>query len=596
VNPSPSPRNDSSQSDRSVQRQVVEPVRPHPTRAAKAPFEAAGWGDDAPWLAKATSACLVPVDDEPESIETSDHLRWIADAASVSHDRDERLRELLARVASIGAPHFAASVRLRRRTGSKRGPLAELLDEFRSRDVAIGPLVLGAWPQAVAQAGSPEAQLRAFAACGEDPDTGGALAPPAVAWLRSVGEADAAFVRSLTLEATAPVGAPAGLATWLVALGPRALEGASEQAAACAEIDTWERSVLAIREAVDAWLLARHEHFESFDRIGSAARGPLGALLARGAELLHAAGDRPSIASRGALIWLARATVGCTAGSRHDAWRGLPDAVRRAAAHAARECLALERPNLRAAMDASAAERFHRNRRTLSDAVCLLSEYEGIWAGMKPMLLAWRALGTTAVARDLRYWDEPGREQVPQPWSQLVMWPIALLHSHARAEEESDPGLQRLRSELADFCLDRLVDTLGKSDREAACGPRAPEQMKEPSAEWRYTCIRAFGALGVDPKGSAGRRLRMSSVIDPDESVRNAAAEALRILPWNQELADDASPRRAVLSALWWLRQGHLLALGLEPDADGAQRTRVKELARTRERRSTADDGGQGGR
>lgn len=37
------------------------------------------------------------------------------------------------------------------------------------------------------------------------------------------------------------------------------------------------------------------------------------------------------------------------------------------------------------------------------------------------------------------------------------------------------------------------------------------------------------------------------------------------------------------MSALWWIRQAHLLGLEIQPDPDGAQRTRVKELARTKE-------------
>jgi hypothetical protein len=44
------------------------------------------------------------------------------------------------------------------------------------------------------------------------------------------------------------------------------------------------------------------------------------------------------------------------------------------------------------------------------------------------------------------------------------------------------------------------------------------------------------------------------------------------------------SPRRAVLGAFWWLRQAHLKSLGIEIDRDGAQRTRIKELSRTKER------------
>lgn len=43
-------------------------------------------------------------------------------------------------------------------------------------------------------------------------------------------------------------------------------------------------------------------------------------------------------------------------------------------------------------------------------------------------------------------------------------------------------------------------------------------------------------------------------------------------------LDPNLSPRRPLLAAFWWLRQAHLLSLGVEIDQPGAQRTRNKEL------------------
>ena len=44
------------------------------------------------------------------------------------------------------------------------------------------------------------------------------------------------------------------------------------------------------------------------------------------------------------------------------------------------------------------------------------------------------------------------------------------------------------------------------------------------------------------------------------------------------------SPRRPLFEAFWWLRQAHLLTVGMKIDESGAMRTRRKELQRTREK------------
>jgi len=585
----------------------VEPSDIDPRQTARRQFERLGWGKHAEWIAPMVFQGCAPPPDRLAADGASHRVAWIAKASEVAPDTATQMLELLARVAGIGQPYFAEqAVQGVANAAENHLPqaapmppwsvLADLLNAAREHGFQPDQLILREWPASVLAGGSVEAQLSAFSVHVASTVTGEPAAPPAVAWLQACHRADPLLIHRLDLASGATLGDPSSLATWLTALGPGALEGEAARVEACGDLDAWSARVLQARPAIDAWLLARLEHFESFDRIGPEGHAPLQRMLAHGIALMAGTGNRPKPAHRSALLWLARATLGCVAGSRFDAWQGLEPPERRALSSVATETLALERATFRSAggdaeQATQAAAGFDLQRRTLSDAVCLLAEYEGIWSGMKPMLLAWRALGAPAVARDLRYWNEPGLEPVPQPWSQLVMWPIALLHSHARAEEDRDPHLHRLRCELADYCLDRLLDNLDKSERAAARTPRSTDEMKEPSAAWRYAYIRAFGVLGVNPKGNARRRLEISCEIDPDESVRDAASMALNTAMRNESLAEDVSPRRAILSALWWLRQGHLLALGLEPDPDGAQRTRVKELARTRERRTSAADG-----
>lgn len=231
-------------------------------------------------------------------------------------------------------------------------------------------------------------------------------------------------------------------------------------------------------------------------------------------------------------------------------------------------------------------EEFEWERDHIQSCLMLLYQFGGVWRGLKPMLLAWRALSTPAVARDLRYWQEPDREAPPQPWADLIAWPINLFHVYVGREQSSDPELVRLRGELASFCLERLADRWNKTERDEARTKeraRTNDDMLERSPEWRYCLIRAAGSLGVNPEGKGHRILKMTADLDPEADVRDAAKQSYEQLRRNVGLPDGVSPRRAIMSALWWVRQAHLLGLGIQPDPDGAQRTRVKELARTKE-------------
>ncbi len=231
-------------------------------------------------------------------------------------------------------------------------------------------------------------------------------------------------------------------------------------------------------------------------------------------------------------------------------------------------------------------EEFEWERDHIQTCLILLYQFGGVWRGLKPMLLAWRSLQAPAVARDLRYWTEADRDPLPSPWCDLIAWPINLFHRYVNSEQASDPELIRLRGELASFCLERLADRWTKSERDEAKRThrdRTNEDMLERSPEWRYCLIRAAGSLGVNPEGKGHRILKVAADLDPEPQVRDAANQSYQQLRRDVALPEGVSPRRAIMSALWWIRQAHLLGLGIQPDPDGAQRTRVKELARTKE-------------
>lgn len=92
--------------------------------------------------------------------------------------------------------------------------------------------------------------------------------------------------------------------------------------------------------------------------------------------------------------------------------------------------------------------------------------------------------------------------------------------------------------------------------------------------------------MAINPDGRGHRLLQAASEIDPDPNVREVANDAYQSLRRGVTLPEGMSPRRAVLGAFWWLRQAHLKALNIEIDRDGAQRTRIKELSRTKERQT----------
>lgn len=211
------------------------------------------------------------------------------------------------------------------------------------------------------------------------------------------------------------------------------------------------------------------------------------------------------------------------------------------------------------------------------------------WELLGPLLQAFRCLPSAGVTADLRYWGENGMaEQPQQPWSWIPMWIAAALYAdHLQADLAADPELRELREALAGYCLKRLKS---RDRAQPASNPaqRAGADMVEPSAWWRRCYVKAVAELRVNPGGRSHHVLHWSSEHDPDELVRAYARAAYKGMRHQQPLPDQSSPRRPLMAAFWWLRQAHRLELGLPVDAEGAQRTRTKELRRIKERDQTA--------
>jgi hypothetical protein len=389
---------------------------------------------------------------------------------------------------------------------------------------------------------------------------------------------------------------PRSLATWLAGVGPGALQPILEH---FREKRHHHRGALAlgIRDAIEEWLTLRTGHWTYFRDAGP----ELAKFTLPFVDELEPEAMNPTSAdvpARRAWAWFACCTF--------TADPSLLDPSRRTRLlAAANEDLAGMRKLFAAATPKpkppyttadnvgamcsgdtrTAWQEFEWQRDHFETCTVLLHEVGGVWKGMKPLLLALRSLKSPAVASDLRYWHEPDREEPPEPWSLIPRALVNLFHAYAAREEERDPKLVALRSELASFCLDRLLDRLDGKEREEAKRSgrrRTDSEMTEPSADWRYCLVRAIPPLGINPEGKGHRTLHVAAEIDPDPDVREAARQAHEQIR-RGALPEDVSPRRAVISALWWIRQAHLLALGVEIDPRGVQRTRTKELTRAKE-------------
>ena len=206
------------------------------------------------------------------------------------------------------------------------------------------------------------------------------------------------------------------------------------------------------------------------------------------------------------------------------------------------------------------------------------------WKRLKPLLLAFTEMRAQAVAPHLSFWNEAEQESPPQPYSQIPLWiGMSMYPQHLQDELKRDPHLQELREEFAKFCLGRLRT---KAKHKGA--GYTNKDFVEPRPVWRGCYVQALRVLGVNPGGRAHRTLSWFSDNDPDEGVREYAKRVhrqVRHLDRNRPNLDKgASPRRPLFEAFWWLRQAHLLTLGVEINQSGAMRTRQKELHRTREK------------
>lgn len=227
-----------------------------------------------------------------------------------------------------------------------------------------------------------------------------------------------------------------------------------------------------------------------------------------------------------------------------------------------------------------AAARFAEQREYLESAVFfpLRTDEASFWDVLRRLLLALRELPHLSVPLDLRTWDEQGLPPLPRPWSWVPERISTILDLRLGRELKHDPDLVKLRDNLARFCLERL-----KTREPTGAAVVENAAFVEPIPVWRLAYVHAAGELHANPGGRGHKVLAWSHDHDPDAAVRDDAKVAMQTLRRADGLPANASPRRAIYAAIWWLRQAHVIALGAEPDQDGAQRTFRKEVRRARE-------------
>lgn len=603
-------------------------------------FLAEGWQpDDAHWLAPVCLRTLAPKEDAVDGVDdvTEHNLKTLAGLWKSHGTRDRALMSIYARLCGCGGTNTDAWPGRTHSTGRSRPGSAEwraLACEFRADRAHAkgvdfeGVLVSSGWPGDYPSTAAPTGDLHQFV---RDHSVD-FYKRPDIARLMHTLVYDAGldltrvlddsqssplfdrFIPHPTLPlrvpknrdpAPLPVSNPRLLINWMIGLGPAALTKAFPVLQRQPD-SMIGYSAFGFRDAIERWLRMRGDHDTDF-RAGGFELAD--AMIFYVDELERRTQRSPDdLSIRRAWLWFVWGAISANPNlatrDKERTERVLRAAtedlahLRRLFAHATPkgEDAGLRGEGWGHVMPESPRapwEEFEWERDHFQTCISLLFHFGGLWRGMKALLLALRSLEAPALAQDLRYWREPDRPNPPEPWTVIPATMITLLHAYASTEESQDPELMTLRGNLGTFCLERIVDRWSKEQRNEAAesgGARKDSDMVEPSPIWRECLIRAFSNLGVNPEGKGHRALNASARIDPDHDVRAAAHDASQRLRRADGLPEGVSPRRAILSALWWIRQAHLLdlqarypELGIQLDEDGAQRTRIKELTRTKE-------------
>jgi hypothetical protein len=213
--------------------------------------------------------------------------------------------------------------------------------------------------------------------------------------------------------------------------------------------------------------------------------------------------------------------------------------------------------------------------------VRVLTVFGGLGFTLRQLVQLIRVIPKPAVERNLSYWGAPELRAVP--FDVVAMDLIHCVHQLSPGLGKEQPEASDARTDFAEFCLGRIGQQKGaqKSD-----GLALTETLIEPNPIWRQCYLHATCALQANPEGKGQHVAYWAMKHDPDAAVRNAAKTAYSLLRNMPATSGTISPRRPHVTAIWWLLQAHLLALGEHLDTEGIHLTLAAFMRRTTERKN----------
>lgn len=210
--------------------------------------------------------------------------------------------------------------------------------------------------------------------------------------------------------------------------------------------------------------------------------------------------------------------------------------------------------------------------------VRVLVTFGGLGFTSRQLVQLLRVIPKPAVERNLSYWGLPELRIIP--FDAIAMDLIHSVHLLSPGLGDEQPNQSVARIEFAEFCLGRIGQRKGapKSD-----GFAPTETLIEPNPIWRQCYLHATCALRTNPEGKGQNVANWAKKHDPDAAVREAAKKAYSLLRNMPATSATVSRRRPHITAIWWLFQAHLLALGEHLASDGIHLTLAAFMRRTTE-------------
>ena len=211
----------------------------------------------------------------------------------------------------------------------------------------------------------------------------------------------------------------------------------------------------------------------------------------------------------------------------------------------------------------------------------VLTVFGGLGFTSRQLMQLLRVIPKPVVERNLSYWGLPELRTVP--FDVIAMDLIHSVHQLCPGYGTEQPEAGDARIEFAEFCLGRIGQRKGAPKSN---GPAPTETLIEQNPIWRQCYLHATCALLANPEGKGQHVAYWAMKHDPDEAVRTAAKTAYSLLRNMPKTRGNVSPRRPHITAIWWLLQAHLLALGQSLDAEGIHLTLAAFMRRTTERKT----------